>query len=77
MNMAIRSKQRKEHPQIPVNEEMRSFDVEMNPSSLVEGCGSKMKTGEPLTAQVMDQKGHRIEADTVLHDHDFVAAGAL
>ena len=58
----------------PINEEVRLLDVEMNPPSLIEGSGADMNPGEPLGAQVVHEKGHRIEAYTVFHNGDSIAA---
>lgn len=74
MNAPIRSQQYQRHPQTAINEEVRLLDVEMNPPSLIEGSGADMNPGEPLGAQVVHEKGHRIEAYTLFHNGDSIAA---
>jgi hypothetical protein len=70
VNAPIRSQQYQQHPQIPINEEVLLLDVEMNPPSLIEGSGADMNPGVSLGAQVVHEKGHRIEALAVFHNGD-------
>src|SRR2546423_14247219 len=61
VNATVRSQQHQEHPQLPIEEEVRSLHVEVNPPSLIEGSRTEMKAGEPLTGKVMYQEGQRVE----------------
>ena len=77
MNAPIWSQQHQEYPHTTVDKEVRPLDVEVNPPSLIEDSGSDVNTREPLAAEVMHQKSHRIEAHTVLGNHDAIAPYAL
>jgi hypothetical protein len=77
VNATVRSQQHQENPETTVNKEVWAFDIEVNPPSLIENSCSDVNPGEALAAVVMHQKGHRIEAHTVLGNRYAIAADTL